>query len=94
MSQGQRVTAYLCQCAPGRAHSLGGESPLHTRQGEVTGFGPGRSAHQAVAQAQQYIAEGYGWVVDLDLKKFFDRVHNDRLMARMAQRISDKRVCN
>lgn len=56
------------------------------------GFRPGRSAHQAVAQAQQYIAEGYGWVVDLDLEKFFDRVNHDRLMARMAQGISDKRV--
>jgi RNA-directed DNA polymerase len=56
------------------------------------GFRPGRSAHQAVAQAQRYIAEGYGWVVDLDLEKFFDRVNHDRLMARMAQRISDKRV--
>src|SRR5215475_7094090 len=39
------------------------------------GFRPGRSAHQAVAQAQQYIAQGYGWVVDLDLEKFFDRVN-------------------
>ena len=38
------------------------------------GFRPGRSAHQAVAQAQQYIAEGHGWCVDLDLEKFFDRV--------------------
>jgi len=56
------------------------------------GFRPGRSAHQAVAQAQQYIAEGYSWVVDLDLEKFFDRVNHDRLMARMAQRISDKQV--
>jgi RNA-directed DNA polymerase len=56
------------------------------------GFRPGRSAHQAVAQAQQYIREGHGWVVDLDLEKFFDRVNHDRLMARMAQRISDKRV--
>ena len=56
------------------------------------GFRPGRSAHQAVAQAQQYISEGYGWVVDLDLEKFFDRVNHDRLMAKMAQRISDKRV--
>ena len=35
------------------------------------GFRPGRSAHQAVAQAQQYIAEGHGWCVDLDLEKFF-----------------------
>jgi RNA-directed DNA polymerase len=56
------------------------------------GFRPGRSAHQAVAQAQKYIAEGYGWVVDLDLEKFFDRVNHDRLMARLAERISDKRV--
>jgi len=56
------------------------------------GFRPGRSAHQAVAQAQQYIAEGYRWVVDLDLEKFFDRVNHDRLMARLAQRIGDKRV--
>jgi RNA-directed DNA polymerase len=56
------------------------------------GFRPGRSAHQAVAQAQQYIADGYGWVVDLDLEKFFDGVNHDRLMARLASRISDKRV--
>src|SRR5664280_1564922 len=41
------------------------------------GFRPGRSAHQAVAQAQQYIAEGCGWCVDLDLEKFFDRVNHD-----------------
>src|SRR5487761_218253 len=56
------------------------------------GFRPGRSAHQAVARAQQYIAEGYRWVVDLDLEKFFDRVNHDRLMARIAARVSDKRV--
>jgi RNA-directed DNA polymerase len=56
------------------------------------GFRPGRSAHQAVAQAQCYIAEGYGIVVDLDLEKFFDRVNHDRLMARVAARITDKRV--
>jgi len=56
------------------------------------GFRPGRSAHQAVARAQQYIIEGYGWMVDLDLEKFFDRVNHDRLMARIAQRISDKRL--
>ncbi len=56
------------------------------------GFRPGRSAHQAVAQAQQYIAEGYGWVVDLDLEKFFDRVHHDKLMGRLAQRVDDKRL--
>src|SRR5580693_749612 len=56
------------------------------------GFRPGRSAHQAVAQAQRYVAEGYNVVVDLDLEKFFDRVNHDCLMARMAARISDKRV--
>jgi len=56
------------------------------------GFRPGRSAHQAVAQAQRYVAEGYGVVVDLDLEKFFDRVNHDGLMARIAARVSDKRV--
>jgi RNA-directed DNA polymerase len=56
------------------------------------GFRPGRSAHQAVAQAQRYIAEGYGYVVDLDLERFFDRVNHDSLMARVAARVSDKRV--
>lgn len=56
------------------------------------GFRPGRSAHQAVAQAQQYIATGYGWVVDLDLEKFFDRVNHDRLMAAVARRVRDKRM--
>jgi RNA-directed DNA polymerase len=56
------------------------------------GFRPGRSAHQAVEQAQQYIAEGYRWVVDLDLEKFFDRVHHDKLMAKIAERVSDQRL--
>jgi RNA-directed DNA polymerase len=56
------------------------------------GFRPGRSAHQAVAQAQKYIAAGYRWVVDLDLEKFFDRVNHDRLMAKIAERVSDKRM--
>lgn len=56
------------------------------------GFRPGRSAHQAVEQAQRYIAEGYRFVVDLDLEKFFDRVNHDRLLARIAERVSDKRL--
>src|SRR6266436_1263233 len=56
------------------------------------GFRPGRSAHQAVAQAQQYIAEGHGWCVDLDLEKFFDRVNYDKLMGQIAKRIEDKRL--
>ncbi len=56
------------------------------------GFRPGRDAHQAVARAQEIIAQGYGWVVDIDLEQFFDRVNHDRLMARVADRISDKRL--
>lgn len=56
------------------------------------GFRPGRSAHQAVQQAQEYIREGYDWVVDIDLEKFFDRVNHDRLMARVARVVKDKRV--
>ena len=56
------------------------------------GFRPGRSTHQAVAQAQQYIAAGYGWVVDLDLEKFFDRVNHDKLMGQIAKRVRDKRL--
>jgi RNA-directed DNA polymerase len=56
------------------------------------GFRPGRSARQAVHEAQQYIAEGYRWVVDLDLEKFFDRVNHDRLMAAVAERVADKRM--
>ena len=56
------------------------------------GFRPGRSAHQAVAQAQQYIAEGYGWCIDFDLEKFFDRVNHDKLMGQIARRVEDKRL--
>ena len=56
------------------------------------GFRPGRSAHQAVQQAQAYIAEGNEWVVDIDLEKFFDRVNHDMLMAKVARVVKDKRV--
>jgi RNA-directed DNA polymerase len=56
------------------------------------GFRPGRSAHQAVAAAQQHLADGYRWVVDIDLEKFFDRVNHDRLMAAVAKRVGDKRL--
>jgi RNA-directed DNA polymerase len=56
------------------------------------GFRPGRSAHQAVAQAQAYIAEGHGFTVDMDLEKFFDRVNHDILMGRIAKRVEDKRM--
>ena len=56
------------------------------------GFRPGHSARQAVHEAQQYLAEGHGWVVDLDLEKFFDRVNHDRLLAAVAERVADKRM--
>lgn len=64
----------------------------HTFSEHSYGFRPGRSAHQAVEQAQKYIAEGYRWCVDLDLEKFFDRVSHDKLMAKIAKRVSDKRL--
>lgn len=54
------------------------------------GFRPGKSAHQAVEAAQRHIADGCGWVVDIDLEKFFDRVNHDRLMGRIMQRENDK----
>lgn len=56
------------------------------------GFRPGRRAHDAVCQAQKYIQGGRRWVVDVDLEKFFDRVHHDMLMGRLARRIADGRV--
>ena len=56
------------------------------------GFRPGRSAHQAVKQAQTYVQAGYEWSVDLDLEKYFDRVNHDILMARVARVVKDKRV--
>jgi RNA-directed DNA polymerase len=56
------------------------------------GFRPGRSAHQALRQAQRYVADGREIVVDLDLEKFFDRVNHDILMSRLARRIADKRL--
>src|ERR1700730_17861624 len=55
------------------------------------GFRPKRSAHHAVAQAQQYIAQGYGCVIDLDLEKFFDRVNHDQLMGQGVQRGAEQR---
>ncbi|WP_353928843.1 group II intron reverse transcriptase/maturase [Desulfofundulus kuznetsovii] len=56
------------------------------------GFRPGRRAHDAVRKARQYVEEGYEWAVDLDIEKFFDRVNHDILMARVARKVTDKRV--
>ena len=54
------------------------------------GFRPKRSAHQAVKRAQSYVCEGYRYVVDVDLEKFFDRVNYDILMSKLARYIKDK----
>jgi RNA-directed DNA polymerase len=56
------------------------------------GFRPGRNAQQAVKQSRDYIRQGKRWVVDVDLSKFFDEVHHDRLIAKLRQRIKDRRV--
>ena len=56
------------------------------------GFRPGRSAHDAVLKAREYVAGGKRWVIDMDLEKFFDRVNHDVLMARVVRKVKDKRV--
>ena len=56
------------------------------------GFRPGRNAQQAVKQSRAYIRQGKRWVVDVDLSKFFDEVHHDRLLAKLRKRIKDRRV--
>ena len=56
------------------------------------GFRPGRSCHTAIAEAKSYVEEGYDWLVDLDLEKFFDRVHHQRLLARLEQKIDDRKL--
>jgi RNA-directed DNA polymerase len=56
------------------------------------GFRPKRSAHQAIKQSQRYLKEGYRWVVDMDIEKFFDRVNHDKLMSDVRKRVSDRRV--
>lgn len=58
------------------------------------GFRANRGAHTAIAEAKQYLGEGYRVVVDLDLSKFFDRVHHQRLLNRLGQQVGDKRVLN
>lgn len=67
-------------------------SPIFEEQFSVSsyGFRPHRDAGQAVQQARAYIEEGYRWVVDIDLEKFFDNVNHDILMSRIARRVKDK----
>ena len=56
------------------------------------GFRPGRSAHQAVIAARGHIQAGYGWTVDIDLEKFFDKVNHEKLMNLVAREVKDKQV--
>ena len=56
------------------------------------GFRPARGAHTAIAEAKEYVGDGYGVVVDIDLSKFFDRVHHQRLLGRLGQKVADSRV--
>jgi len=58
----------------------------------IFGFRPGRNAHQAVLQAQRYVADGRRWIVDMDLEKFFDKVNHDILMSRVARKVKDNRM--
>src|SRR4051794_2055759 len=56
------------------------------------GFRPGRSCHTAITEAKRHVRQGHAWVVDIDLEKFFDRVNHQRLLARLAQRVDDRRL--
>ena len=56
------------------------------------GFRPDRSCHTAVTEAKGHLEDGYGWLVDIDVEKFFDRVCHQRLMAKLAQRVGDRRL--
>jgi len=58
------------------------------------GFRANRGAHTAIAEAKQYLGEGYRVVVDLDLSKFFDRVHHQRLLNRLEEQVGDERILN
>jgi RNA-directed DNA polymerase len=60
--------------------------------GSSHGFRPGRSCHTAITEARGYLEEGFEWVVDFDLEKFFDRVNHARLMSRLEQRVKDRRL--
>lgn len=64
----------------------------HTFSNNSYGFRPNLSAHDAIIEAREYVNDGYHWVVDMDLEKFFDSVNHDILMSKLAKRIADKRI--
>jgi group II intron reverse transcriptase/maturase len=63
-----------------------------TFHGSSHGFRPGKSCHTAIAEAKGHLEAGYDWVVDLDLANFFDRVNHDRLVSRLEQKVTDRRL--
>ena len=69
-------------------------SPVYEEQFDKNSFGfrPGRNAHQAVQTAKAYINAGYGWIIELDLEKFFDKVNHQKLMALLSKTVKDKRT--
>lgn len=73
-------------------HNVLGPHYDPTFHGSSHGFRPGRSCHTAIAEAKQHMEDGYEWVVDLDLEKFFDRVHHQRLLSRLEKKIEDRRL--
>ena len=87
------VSVYASARSPPKqhAHLTPPRSSQKSRTQSSYGFRPGRSAHDAVLTAREYIAEGKRWIVDMDLEKFFDRVNHDLLMARVARKVRDKR---
>ena len=63
-----------------------------TFHGSSHGLRPTRSCHTAIAEAKGYLEEGYEWVVDIDLERLFDRVHHERLLARLEKLVKDRRL--
>ena len=79
--------AFYMQC-----QSLGVARPQDVRQDVCVARPQDVSAHDAMRKHREYVQSGLRYVVDIDLSKFFDRVNHDRLLARLATRVKDKRV--
>jgi hypothetical protein len=90
----EAVEYEACNCSTAKPERASLTSPILEQEFSDSsyGFRPGRSAHDAIHKAVEYVKDGYVFVVDLDLEKFFDRVNHDILMARVACYIKDKRL--
>src|SRR5215472_8117954 len=89
-TEGRSLRAGKLQAGTATSQGQQRETGSRRSRNTATVFDPGGSAKQAVHEAQQHIAEGYRWVVDLDWEKFFDRVNHDRLIAAVAKRVADE----